>query len=75
MSDKIVGYRELNEYEMGAINDIKSIENRIGNLIKNLRESENFDVDPRWAAIAVTDLQKWFMALVRSIAKPESLLK
>lgn len=30
------------------------------------------DIDKRWLSIARTDLQKGFMALVRSIAKPET---
>lgn len=75
MSDKPDGYRDLNEYELGAINDIKGMENRVGDLINGLRQSENFDIDPRLATIAVTQLQMGFMALTRSIAQPDSRLK
>lgn len=76
MTDEIQGYRQLSDLEIGAINDIKQIENRVGDLIAQLRDSESGVVlDGRWAAIAVTDLQKGFMALTRAVAKPDSRLK
>lgn len=75
MTDKIEGYRELGEYELGAINDIKALENRVGDLVKTLRQIQDFEIDPRMADIGVTHLQMGFMALVRSVAKPESRLK
>ena len=42
----------------------------IGNFILMLES--NSLIDKRWLAIAKTDLQKGFMSLVRSIAKPET---
>ncbi len=32
----------------------------------------NASIDKRWLIIAKTDLQKGFMSLIRSIAKPET---
>lgn len=68
---KITGYRELNEYEIAAMNDVKRLAVQVGTLCDSLKAGvspEQFD--QRWLAIAVTDLQKGFMALTRAIAKP-----
>jgi hypothetical protein len=69
MTQKITGYRDLTEVEVGAINDCKQVANQVGELCAKI-DSLN-DVDKRWLAIARTDLQKGFMALVRAIARPE----
>lgn len=67
---KITGYRELTEDEITLINSVKENANQLGVLIEFL-EKKDF-IDKRWLAIAKTDLQKSFMALIRAIAKPES---
>jgi len=63
---KIKGYRELSQEEIDAMNKVKELANEIGAFIEELA-----DVDPRWLAIAKTDLQKGFMSLTRAIAQPE----
>lgn len=65
---KIKGYRDLSEVEIGAMNDCKLVAIEVGTLCDKVAGIEN--VDKRWLAIAKTDLQKGFMALVRSIAQP-----
>lgn len=67
---KIKGYRDLSEVEIGAMNDCKIVGISVGELCEKISTMEG--VDQRWLAIAKTDLQKGFMALVRSIAKPET---
>ena len=67
---KIKGYRDLTEVEIGAMNDCKSIAVQVGILCDKVAGMSG--VDSRWVAIAKTDLQKGFMALIRSIAKPET---
>lgn len=67
---KIKGYRDLTEVEIGAMNDCKSVAVEIGVLCDKVAGMSG--VDQRWLAIAKTDLQKGFMALIRSIAKPET---
>lgn len=62
---KISGYRELNADEIKAMNALKDLEGVILELVDQLP-----DTDPRWLAIGKTDLQKGFMGLIRSIAKP-----
>lgn len=67
---KIKGYRDLSQAEIDAMNNSKSLANEVGEFIESLAGDET--TDKRWLNIAKTDLQKGFMALVRSIAKPES---
>jgi hypothetical protein len=67
---KIKGYRDLSQEEIGLMNDAKHKAEDIGKLIDVLED--NGIADKHWLAIARTDLQKGFMSLVRSIAKPES---
>ena len=67
----IKGYRELNQTELVAINRIKDIAEDIGAMLDELEELEACDgIDKRWLAIGKTDLQKGFMAVIRSIAQP-----
>lgn len=65
---QIKGYRDLSEQEIALMNDAKGRAEGVGALIKMLEDLP--DVDKRWLAIAKTDLQKGFMSLVRSIARP-----
>ena len=67
---QIKGYRDLTEVEIGAMNDCKLVAIEVGILCDKVAGMNN--IDGRWLAIAKTDLQKGFMALIRSIAKPET---
>lgn len=69
----IKGYRDLSQTEINQMNDAKQKEVEALGLIKRLEERFTAEGDSeslRWLAIAKTDIQKGFMALVRSIAKP-----
>lgn len=66
---KITGYRQLNEDEARAMNEIKALANSCGELCEKLKIA---GADGRWLAIGVTQLQQGFMAITRSIAKPTS---
>lgn len=68
--DDVTGYRRLNEDEITWLNAGKSLANRVGDFVESLNDDPT--VDKRWLAIARTDLQKGFMSLIRSIAKPTS---
>ena len=70
--DKISGYRKLPEDDVAAINAVKEVENALGDMLEVMRGDNS--IDQRWLSIARIDLQKGFMALLRSIAKPESRL-
>lgn len=65
----IKGYRELSAAEIAAMNAVKAQAEATGALID---EALRAGADPRWASIAQTQLQQGYMALVRSIAKPDS---
>lgn len=65
---KITGYRDLSQEEIDLMNKCKKLGEEVGNLAGNIMLLP--ETDQRWAAIAVADLQKGFMALIRSIAKP-----
>ena len=66
---KIKGYRDLTEDEIALMNETKELAAECGGLIEKISK---INADQRWLAIGKTDLQKAFMAVVRSIAKPES---
>ena len=67
---KIKGYRDLSQVEIDLMNGVKELGPKIDSVIKALVELESND--KRWISIGKTDLQKGLMALVRSIAQPES---
>jgi len=64
----IAGYRELTQEEIYTINSIKNIAAELEGFILELESTDS--IDKRWLAIAKTDLQKGFMSLTRSVAKP-----
>ena len=72
---KIKGYRDLTKDEIALTNEAKELAEQCGKLVYKLQvthsQSGNYCIDPRWLSIGKTDLQKGFMALVRSIARPE----
>jgi hypothetical protein len=66
MADKPIAFDV--EAETRMINHV----NTHGAIMRDLLDKMDKvpEIDKRWLAIAKTDLQKGFMALVRSIAKP-----
>lgn len=74
--EKITGYRTLSEEEIALMNEGKELAEAVGRYADKLkanggaRDGSVVDIDQRWVAIGVTDIQKGFMALARSIAKP-----
>lgn len=65
---QIKGYRELNEQEIAAMNEIKQKGAELGDLVAKLRATEG--LDQRWVSIGATDLQTGLMALTRAVAQP-----
>ena len=64
----IKGYRNLSDEEISLMNEAKEIAEKVGNLINKIENTDG--IDKRWASIGRTDLQKGFMSLIRSIARP-----
>jgi len=73
---KIKGYRDLTQDEIDLMNEAKQLSEVCGlfidKLISTHQATGNHTIDTRWVRIGETDLQTGFMALVRSIARPES---
>lgn len=65
---KITGYRDLSQEEIDAMNALKVLATAVGVEISKLENTPS--IDKRWLAIGKTDLQKGFMAAIRSIAQP-----
>ena len=75
---KITGYRDLSEQEIALMNEGKALAEQVGAFCDKLKSlappnGQTFiEIDGRWLAIGTTDLQKGFMSLIRSIARPQS---
>lgn len=73
---KITGYRDLTEEEISSMNKVKAFAIECGELISEIEglhsDTGQHAIDLRWLNIGKTDLQKGFMAIVRSITKPET---
>ena len=67
---KIKGYRDLSQQEIDLMNEAKELSEKCGELTKKIGNTEHIDM--RWLSIGITDLQKGFMSVIRSIAKPET---
>ena len=66
---KIKGYKELDQEQIDLMNEIKEKGAEVGMLIAKLQNMTG--PDGRWVSIAKTSLQQGFMALTRSVAKPD----
>ena len=67
----IAGYRELSEGEISAMNGLKEMERDALNLFDEVKTLAGYD--PRYIAIATTNLEQAFMWAVRAIARPQRL--
>lgn len=63
----IDGYRELDEDTIKLMNRVKRLEKAVLILLDRFAAQ----MDPRWRAIAKTEIQKAFMAVGRAIARPD----
>lgn len=66
----ITGYRELSDEEITLANELKALAIQVGSQVDAVFDRP--DTDKRWASIAKTDLQTGFMALIRSVLKPDT---
>ncbi len=64
----IQGYTPLAQAQVDLINIVKRAEQTVLQIVRDL--NDDADIDPRWLAIGRTDLEKGFMAICRSIARP-----
>ncbi len=71
VDNPIKGYRNLSQEEIDLINECKQKAIECGQLCDKL-DTFTTTIDKRWLAIGRTNLQQGFMAVIRSIAKPET---
>jgi hypothetical protein len=64
-----MSYRELTPEEQRSIDNVNHIADEIENMVRYL--GADTSVDGRWLAIAKTHFQEGFMAVRRSITKPD----
>lgn len=76
-SGNISGYRRMTDEEVELINEIKQAERetaaifvRVADIARSRWPREG--ISDRWASIAKTHMEQGFMALVRSVAQPQS---
>ena len=67
----VKGYRSQQESNIQLVNENKVAEEKILRTIDSLMD--NPEIDKRWLAIARTNIEQGFMALNRSIFKPERI--
>ena len=64
----VAGYQPQSDERVQLVNENKVTAERILRAIE--RDTKNGLLDPRWAAIARTDIEKGFMALNRAVFQP-----
>ena len=74
----VAGYQKQSETAVTLVNTNKFKEEKILRDIDALLngqtpDGESFQADPRWLAIARTNIEQGFMALNRAIFKPERI--
>ena len=60
----------MSQEEIDLMNEAKALAVKCGELVDKIDKTR--DVDVRWLNIGKTDLQKGFMAVIRSVAQPTS---
>ncbi|HDL6856604.1 TPA: hypothetical protein PXL45_000352 [Yersinia enterocolitica] len=65
----VKGYRTLTEKDIANMNRLKEISRQF---IAQLEFLNAGDIDPRWLAIAKTDMQTACMAACRAVARPDA---
>lgn len=65
----VAGYRDQKDEAIALVNGNKVIEEQVLRILDDLAKRE--DVDKRWLAIGRTSIEQGFMAVNRSIFKPE----
>lgn len=75
--ETITGTVILNELELDLVRTVESFAKSVGTIMDSIEERARGEdapirIDKRWLAIAKTDLQRGFMSLRRSIARPKT---
>ena len=65
----IKGYRQISQEEIDLVNEGKDLALKVRAFCERIAARP--DADQRWLAVGKTDLQKGFMAIYRSVMRPE----
>lgn len=68
----VTGYNDQSSDALNAVNRSKDKELELAEFVEYLKNYDGLNIDPRWAAVAVTHFEQGFMALNRSVFKPNS---
>lgn len=72
----IKGYRDLTQDEIDLMNEGKALAEKVGEYITKLEatnaQTGGHCIDLHWLNTGRTDLQKGFMSVIRSVARPET---
>ena len=67
----VSGYKPQTQNNINLVNKNKKIEEEVLQLLDTLKQLE--EIDKRWLAIGITHIEQGFMAINRSIFKPERI--
>lgn len=67
---KIKGYRDLSQYEIDMMNQVKDAGNALGALVEHLQTLTT--LDQRLIGIGKADIQKGLAMIIRGIAQPST---
>lgn len=65
----VAGYRPQGDDEIKIVNTFKEIEEAVLRLLDDMEKGT--EIDQRWLAIGRTNLEQAFMAINRSVFKPQ----
>lgn len=68
----VIGYNDQKKESLEAVNRSKQFELDLAEFVKYVKGHDALEVDLRWVVIAITGFEQAFMALNRSIFKPDS---
>lgn len=66
----VKGYKPVSDRQIAIANDFKITEERILRQIEHMERKNDGSFDPRFLAIAKTEIQKAFMAVNRAVFNP-----
>lgn len=67
-NQQVTGYRQLTDQELTWVENAKALERMVAEFWRGLVDMP--DTDKRWLAIARTDIQTGFSAMLRALGRP-----
>lgn len=69
----VAGYTSQSDAKVALVNEHKAMEERLLRHLDSLIGPSQYAIDQRWLAIARTHIEQGFMALNRSVFKPQRI--